>query len=84
MLATCLLRLSLELVTVKILQPGFPQHKDFSSSDPFRSDLVPLFIFFPVFDLCSLQRQRLEFSLIFTDGGSGRWPTAASGCFMKL
>lgn len=52
MLATCLLRLSLELVTVKILQPGFPQHKDFSSSDPFRSDLVPLFIFFPVFDLC--------------------------------
>lgn len=51
MLAPCILLLPLELVVVKILQPGFPQHNGFASSDPLRSDLVSPLVFFPVLDL---------------------------------
>ena len=51
MLATYILLLPLELVMVKILQPGFPQHNDFTSSDSLRSDLVSPLVFFPVLDL---------------------------------
>ena len=45
MLAICVLLLYLELVMLKILQPGFPQHNDLISSDPLgfgQSDLVRL------------------------------------------
>lgn len=56
MLASCVLLLSLELVMVKILQPGFPQHNAFISSDLLRSDLVCPLLFLPILDLVRLSQ----------------------------
>ena len=57
MLAICVLLLFLELVMLKILQPGFPQHNDLISSDPLgfgQSDLVRLIWSVPWFSSLSL------------------------------